>query len=137
VLPLTGIACSSTECLGIHIGNPQTANLGDGNGNVAQLMELRQEESAIFGTCVESLIGGNHLRMYRQNGAVHPTGALFLACVAYFSCFVKFPYRITLRVSEEEVVLSFSRTIYKIFICGFQDAVENHTISPNGYDVGR
>lgn len=23
---------SSTECLGIHIGDPQSANLGDGNG---------------------------------------------------------------------------------------------------------
>ena len=27
---------SSTECFGIHIGNPQTANLGDGNGWVKQ-----------------------------------------------------------------------------------------------------
>jgi len=27
---------SSTECFGIHIGNPQSANLGDGNGWVNQ-----------------------------------------------------------------------------------------------------
>ena len=40
---LTGVARSSTECLGIHLGDPQTANLGDGNGNVAQTMELREK----------------------------------------------------------------------------------------------
>jgi hypothetical protein len=85
---LTGIVCSSTECLGIHIGGAQTANLGDGNGNVAQHVELRQEQlsSPILGTCLESVIGGNHFRMYRQNGTDHPTEALFLACVAYFLC---------------------------------------------------
>jgi hypothetical protein len=79
---LTGIARSSTECLGIHLGDPQTANLGDGNGNVAQTMELR-ENLQIGGTCAESLVGGNHLRMFRQNGSEHNTGALFLACVFY------------------------------------------------------
>jgi len=78
---LTGLTCSSTECLGYHIGSTQTANLGDGDGNVPQTMELREERFWILGTCVESLVGGNHLRMYRQNGTNHPTGALFLACV--------------------------------------------------------
>jgi len=77
---LTGVTRSSTECLGIHLGDPQTANLGDSNGNVAQTMELR-ENSQIGGTCGESLNGGNHLRMFRQNGNNHNTGALFLACV--------------------------------------------------------
>ena len=81
---LTGVTGSSTECLGIHIGDPQTANLGDGNGNVAQTMELRAN-LAVGGTCEESLVGGNHLRMFRQNGTNHNTGALFLACVNYFS----------------------------------------------------
>ena len=54
---------SSTECFGIHLGNPQSANLGDGNGWVNQTVELRQDygESA-FGTCLESLTGGNHFR---------------------------------------------------------------------------
>ncbi|KAF8830170.1 hypothetical protein HHX47_DHR2000632 [Lentinula edodes] len=33
----------STECLGIHIGGPQSANLGDGNGFVNQTVELRQD----------------------------------------------------------------------------------------------
>ncbi|KAF8499804.1 hypothetical protein F5888DRAFT_1685784 [Russula emetica] len=63
-------------------------------------MELR-ENSQIGGTCGESLNGGNHLRMFRQNGSEHNTGALFLA------------------VSQEE------------------DAIQSHTISPDGYDIGR
>src|SRR5437588_11267555 len=79
------MTCSSTECLGLRIGSPQTANLGDGNGNVAQTLELREKRSWILGTCTESLIGGNHLRTYRQNGTSHPTGALFLACVAHLA----------------------------------------------------
>lgn len=70
----------STECFGIHLGDPQSANLGDGHGAVNQTMELRQDfGDAALGTCLESLIGGNHLRMYRQNGPTANTGALFLA----------------------------------------------------------
>ncbi|KJA27777.1 hypothetical protein HYPSUDRAFT_62816 [Hypholoma sublateritium FD-334 SS-4] len=92
----------STECLGIHIGAPQSANLGDGNGSVNQTVELRQDfGNSALGTCLESLIGGNHFRVFRQNGPSANTGALFLA------------------VSKEE------------------DAEENHTIVPDGYDVGR
>jgi hypothetical protein len=79
-MPLTGVARSSTECLDIHLGDLQTANLGDGNGNVTQTMELRSNLK-VGGTCAESLVGGNHLRMFRQNGTSHNTGALFLACV--------------------------------------------------------
>ena len=87
---LTRVAGSSTECLGIHLGDPQTANLGDGNGNVNQTMELR-EDLPIVGTCGESAVGGNHLRMFRQNGTNHNTGALFLACVTYFAlCLVSY-----------------------------------------------
>jgi len=70
----------STECLGIHIGNPQSADLGDGNGWVNQTIELREDYgSASAGTCLESVIGGNHFRVYRQNGALANSGALFLA----------------------------------------------------------
>ncbi|KAG9310819.1 hypothetical protein JVU11DRAFT_8672 [Chiua virens] len=70
----------STECLGIHLGNPQSANLGDGNGWVNQTYEIRQDYgSSGVGTCLESLIGGNHFRVYRQNGALADSGALFLA----------------------------------------------------------
>jgi hypothetical protein len=38
-----------------------SADLGDGNGWVNQTIELRQDY-AIGGTCLESLIGGNHFR---------------------------------------------------------------------------
>ncbi|TDL22580.1 hypothetical protein BD410DRAFT_722852 [Rickenella mellea] len=92
----------STECLGLHLGGPQSANLGDGHGAVNQTTELRADfGNAVLGTCLESLAGGNHLRMYRQNGPTANTGALFLA------------------VSHEE------------------NLADNHTISPDGYDVGR
>ncbi|KAI0051849.1 hypothetical protein FA95DRAFT_1554094 [Auriscalpium vulgare] len=70
----------STECLGIHLGDPQSANLGDGNGFVNQTIELRQDYGDVdLGTCLESLIGGNHFRIYRQNGPLANSGALFLA----------------------------------------------------------
>ncbi|KAF8894914.1 hypothetical protein CPB84DRAFT_1782625 [Gymnopilus junonius] len=70
----------STECLGIHLGAPQSANLGDGNGFVNQTVELRQDfGDPDLGTCLESLIGGNHLRVFRQNGPLANSGALFLA----------------------------------------------------------
>jgi hypothetical protein len=70
----------SQECLGLHAGNPQSANLGDGNGFVNEAMELRQDYfDPIFGTCLESIIGGNHFRVYRQNGPTANSSALFLA----------------------------------------------------------
>ncbi|KII92327.1 hypothetical protein PLICRDRAFT_103562 [Plicaturopsis crispa FD-325 SS-3] len=70
----------SFECLGLHSGGPQSANLGDGNGWVNQTVELRQDYGdAGLGTCLESLIGGNHFRVYRQNGTAANSGALFLA----------------------------------------------------------
>jgi hypothetical protein len=53
----------ANECFGLHLGGPQSANLGDGNGWVNQTTELRWDYgSAGVGTCFESLIGGNHLR---------------------------------------------------------------------------
>jgi hypothetical protein len=95
---LTGIARSSIECFGLHLGGFQTANLGDSNGNVSQTMVLR-ENLPLGGTCGESLFGGNHLRMFRQDGANHNTGALFLVCVACLTyrvwflikCLIVFP----------------------------------------------
>ncbi|EJU02566.1 hypothetical protein DACRYDRAFT_94372 [Dacryopinax primogenitus] len=68
----------STECLGIHLGDPQQANLGDGNGAVDQLVEYRENYN-LGGTCLESLIGGNHLRGWIQNGPSANSGAWFLA----------------------------------------------------------
>ncbi|KAK7035260.1 hypothetical protein VNI00_012027 [Paramarasmius palmivorus] len=70
----------STECFGIHLGDPQFANLGDGNGAVPQAIELREDfGDADAGTCLESLIGGNHFRVWHQNGTQANSGALFLA----------------------------------------------------------
>lgn len=97
--------CSSTECAGIHLGAPQSANLGDGNGPVNQTIEIREDfGNAILGTCIETLTGGDHFRyvlmsrlgplghraddtiyffrfhsVYRQNGTAADSGALFLA----------------------------------------------------------
>ena len=34
---------SGTECLGIHLGDAQTANIVDRNGWVNQTLELRQD----------------------------------------------------------------------------------------------
>ncbi|KAF9458448.1 hypothetical protein BDZ94DRAFT_1325510 [Collybia nuda] len=70
----------STECLGVHLGDPQSADLGDGNGFMNQTIELREDfGDPNLGTCLESLIGGNHFRVYRQNGPTANSGALFLA----------------------------------------------------------
>jgi len=81
-LPTQSTLSSSTECFGIHSGDPQSANLGDGNGAVDQLIELREDfGDPNLGTCLESLNGGNHFRVFTQNGAQHNTGALFLAYV--------------------------------------------------------
>ncbi|KAF8258143.1 hypothetical protein EI94DRAFT_1755467 [Lactarius quietus] len=57
------------ECFGAHLGDPQTANLGDGHGWVNQTIELRQDYgNADIGSCLESLLGGNHFRLFRQDG---------------------------------------------------------------------
>ncbi|KAJ6583056.1 hypothetical protein DFH09DRAFT_893756, partial [Mycena vulgaris] len=60
-------------------GDPQAANLGDGHSWVNQTTELRQDYgSAPLGTCWESLVGGDHLRVYKQDGSSANSGALFL-----------------------------------------------------------
>jgi hypothetical protein len=55
---------SAFECFGFHFGGLMSANkLGDGNGMVNQTIELRQDyDNEGIGTCLESLIGGNHFR---------------------------------------------------------------------------
>ena len=80
--PTVVFSPSGIECFGAHLGDPQSANLGDGNGYVNQTFELRQDYgNPDIGTCWESLVGGNHLRLFRQNGPSANTGALFLAYV--------------------------------------------------------
>ncbi|KAF7321943.1 hypothetical protein MKEN_00716700 [Mycena kentingensis (nom. inval.)] len=65
------------ECLGLHIGGAQQANLGDGRGWVNETEVLRQSFGILgsIGTCLESLEGGNHFRVWQQAG----TNAIFLA----------------------------------------------------------
>ncbi|KAK7005907.1 hypothetical protein R3P38DRAFT_1723460 [Favolaschia claudopus] len=65
------------ECLGQHQGDPQTANLGDGRGDVNETEVLRENFGigGTIGTCLESLEGGNHFRVFPQS----TTGAIFLA----------------------------------------------------------
>ncbi|KAJ7078656.1 hypothetical protein C8R44DRAFT_825183 [Mycena epipterygia] len=68
------------DCLGIHLGGPQAADLGDGNGMVNQTQMMREDYgNTPIGTCLETLIGGNHYRVFRQNGSLADSGALFLA----------------------------------------------------------
>jgi hypothetical protein len=78
-------------------------------------MELR-ENLKIIGTCGESLVGGNHLRMFRQNGTSHNTGALFLACVTYFARLCLVSYQISRSVSKEEVAQLFLGRIPMIYL---------------------
>lgn len=70
----------SRECFNIHIGSPFIANLGDGQGWFNETVEIRFDYgSSSVGTCLESLIGGNHLRLWQQTGPKANSGAMFLA----------------------------------------------------------
>ncbi|KAJ6609047.1 hypothetical protein B0H10DRAFT_1814564 [Mycena sp. CBHHK59/15] len=77
--------CISLSLIEYHAGDPQSANLGDGNSWVNQTMELREDfGSASVGTCWESLAGRDHLCVYRQNGGMANSGALSLAYIYWF-----------------------------------------------------
>ncbi|KAK7028833.1 hypothetical protein VNI00_014846 [Paramarasmius palmivorus] len=72
----------SHECLGLHYGQLHTANLGDGDGRKDEQLLLREyffKNGAGWGTCWESLAGGNHFRAWKQNGTQANSGAWFLA----------------------------------------------------------
>jgi len=69
----------SEECLGLHVGNIHDADLGDGDGRKGEHFLARQHYFPIWGTCWESLVGGNHFRAWRQNGTLADSGAWFLA----------------------------------------------------------
>ncbi|POY75220.1 hypothetical protein BMF94_1852 [Rhodotorula taiwanensis] len=70
----------STNCGGILLGGTQSANLGDGMGMQQQVDILREDFGNLAGgTCEESLNGGNHIRLWRQNGTTADSGAWFLA----------------------------------------------------------
>lgn len=68
------------ECLGQEGGSKQKADLGDGNGLVNQTGLLRYDYGdPTFGTCKETIQGGNHFRYWIQNGTTANSGARFLA----------------------------------------------------------
>ncbi|KAI0342040.1 hypothetical protein BDW22DRAFT_1358164 [Trametopsis cervina] len=71
----------STDCISFASSSqPQIALLGDGNPPQPALFELREHFGNVAtGVCIEQLIGGNHFRVYRQNGTLANSGALFLA----------------------------------------------------------
>ncbi|KIS71721.1 uncharacterized protein UMAG_00159 [Mycosarcoma maydis] len=74
----------SFECLNLHMGNLQRADLGDGKGWTPEMFEYRETgfpgaPGRWVGACWESLYGGNHFRVWKQNGTLANTGAWFLA----------------------------------------------------------
>ncbi|PWN28634.1 hypothetical protein BDZ90DRAFT_205412, partial [Jaminaea rosea] len=74
----------SFECLDLHLGDLQRANLGDGAGWSTELFEYRSTQGfgapgRWVGACWESWSGGNHFRAWKQNGSEADTGAWFLA----------------------------------------------------------
>ncbi|WWC61719.1 uncharacterized protein I303_104304 [Kwoniella dejecticola CBS 10117] len=70
------VAGQGEECLGQHLGSDQSANLGDGKGNVTEVEELRYNYgNPYIGTCQETFNGGLHLRYWIQN----TTNAYFMA----------------------------------------------------------
>lgn len=59
------------ECLNIHLGEPQSANLNDGNGWSEQLLEIRQAYFPVFGSCLASAVGKfatNYSKSYLEKG---------------------------------------------------------------------
>lgn len=41
------LSLSAEECFGLHIGDPQTANLGDGQGSVDELVRCSSQDSEL------------------------------------------------------------------------------------------
>ncbi|KAF9013102.1 hypothetical protein BDQ17DRAFT_1386752 [Cyathus striatus] len=70
----------SGECLGQHEGSHQGANLGDGNGYKNETAVIRWNYGdASFGSCKETIDGGNHFRYWIQDGSQGNSGAIFMA----------------------------------------------------------
>ncbi|EKM50806.1 uncharacterized protein PHACADRAFT_104663, partial [Phanerochaete carnosa HHB-10118-sp] len=73
----------SNGCLGSDAGSIQMANLGDGNNDnvpLPQTLLLREDYGVPdVGSCLDNLLGDTRFRVFRQNGTVAPTNALFLA----------------------------------------------------------
>ncbi|GAA5960025.1 hypothetical protein JCM3765_006139 [Sporobolomyces pararoseus] len=71
----------SKQCLQWEDGDSlQAADLGDGNKLVNQTTIMRYNyDDPVFGTCSETMQGGNHFRIFKQNGTEASSGAWFLA----------------------------------------------------------
>ncbi|EPQ50977.1 hypothetical protein GLOTRDRAFT_81547 [Gloeophyllum trabeum ATCC 11539] len=69
----------SEECMGLHYGQIHEADLGDGDGRKEEQFLARQTYFPVWGTCWESVAGGNHFRAWKQNGTLANSGAWFLA----------------------------------------------------------
>lgn len=67
------------SCLGgfgLDLDGEGTANLGDGRGSANQTGIMRDDYGyPLLGSCIETLLGGNHFRYFVQMGS----GAYFLA----------------------------------------------------------
>ncbi len=72
----------SAECLGLHYGYLHDADLGDGLGQKKEHVLMRQQYMPVFGTCWESIRGGQHFRAWRQNGTLANSGAWFIGYVS-------------------------------------------------------
>ncbi|KDQ62692.1 hypothetical protein JAAARDRAFT_121300 [Jaapia argillacea MUCL 33604] len=68
----------SEECMGLHYGNIHEADLGDGDGRKQEMFLARQYYFPVWGTCWESVAGGQHFRAWKQNGTHANSGAWFI-----------------------------------------------------------
>ncbi|THG95180.1 hypothetical protein EW145_g8007 [Phellinidium pouzarii] len=124
----------SFECLGLHLGAPQSADLGDGNGFVNQTTELRQDYgNAELGTCLETLIGGNHLRYVVALLSPLLSSSL-LSDSLYFT--PNLPPLYPQRVFRQNGTDADSGALF-LAVSKEEDLEESHTIVPDGYDIGR
>ena len=72
------------------MGSDQAANLGDGHNYVNETAEMRWDYGdPQFGTCKESIQGGDHFRYWTQNGPdrnrLFPHHILFYAGTVIFA----------------------------------------------------
>jgi hypothetical protein len=137
----------------MHLGQLHIANLGDsmtydsapnsvpetepypdpypheGGNKTEQLLARQNFDWPLYGwpdygTCWESLVGGNHFRAWKQDGAGARTGAWFLACVYDLRSYYVDP----LLTHCIPYIYSVSKELW---------LGAHHDISPNGYNGGR
>jgi hypothetical protein len=98
----------SDECLGLHLSGVAIANLGDSRGDRPLAFLYRENFGDLnAGTCRQTVVGGLHLRAWRQYQSTSDSDTESQPAVWLFGA-----------STEESLELK-------------------HTISPNGYDSGR